>query len=194
MVRIRGVAIIGTARYVQERFGEEALARVFAAVSPETRDLLGTRGEKVIESGWYDAGALAGFTRHADRLLGTGDLALARAVGKELAFRDMGRFFRWLFKLAGPKTLFTRASSVWSNYYDTGRYVVESVEEGRASLRVEGWGASEPVLCRRLEGWIERACEMTLGEGVRPTIRETHHHHRDASVTEGPFCRFLAEW
>jgi hypothetical protein len=49
-------------------------------------------------------------------------------------------------------------------------------------------------MCRRIEGWIERAMELTLGTGVSPAIRETHHLTQDASVAPQPFCRYTATW
>jgi hypothetical protein len=194
MGQIRGVAIVGTMTYVREHFGEEALANVFDAIGPGSRQVLGARGENVIENGWYDAHTLADLTMQADVQLGKGDLSLARVIGKELAFRDVHRLFRWLFKLAGPATLFRRASAVWTSYYNGGRYVVEAVEEKRATLRIDDWDSAEPALCSRLEGWIERACELTIGEAAEPKVHETHHRCHDAEITSGPFCRFVAEW
>ncbi len=194
MGKVRGASFLGTLDFVRTTFGDDQLRKALATLPPPVRDQLGHEGEALLASAWYDARTLSELTRAIDQTLGAGDLALARAIGKHVAFTDVNRFFKWLFKLAGPKTIFPRAASVWSNYYDGGRYVVEDVSRGRAMLRIEGWDAADEVLCKRLEGWIERALELTIGADLGAAIRETHHCAQDPSVGAHAFCRFEARW
>jgi hypothetical protein len=97
-----------------------------------------------------------------------GDLTLARAAGRHGAFQDVNRFFKWMLRLTGPAALFTRAASVWNNYHSAGRYVFEGAQGNRAAIRIDDWEGADPVMCKRIEGWIERALEMTLGAAARP--------------------------
>jgi hypothetical protein len=194
MSKVRGTSFLGTIDYVRGKFGAEALARVLRDLPPELRAWLGRGGPALLPAGWYEASALSTLTRAIDRTLGANDLSLARDIGRHVAFSDVNRFFKWLFRLAGPKMLFARSASVWSNYYDDGRYVFEGAADGQASIRVEEWAAADDVLCRRLEGWIARAFELASGLSVQPTIRETHHCARDARITPARFCRFEARW
>jgi len=194
MTRVRGTSFLGTLDFVRANFGEDALRRTLDALPPSTLSVIGADAKGVLPGTWYDATDLSELTRTLDRLLGRGDLALARAVGRHVAFSDVSRFFKWLFRLAGPSLLFARAESVWKNYYDQGTYVFEGAEAGRASIRIEGWDAADGVLCKRLEGWIERAFELTLGEKMRPIIQETHHQTTDTSLAPAAYCRFEARW
>jgi hypothetical protein len=194
MGKTRGTSIQGTLDYVSASFGLDAVGRVVAALPPELRREIGEAGRAVLPSAWYPCSTLSQLTRTMDRLLGAGDLALAKAAGKHVAFADVNRFFRWLFKLAGPQTLFSRAGSVWNNYYDTGHYILESVEDSRATIRIDGWEGGDEVLCKRLEGWVERAIELALASATNPEIRETHHQAFDARLASVPFCRFEARW
>jgi hypothetical protein len=194
MANVRGASIIGTLRYAREHFGPEAPRRLIEALSPALRNAIADGGPGLLESGWYDCAALAELTRSADHMFGRGDLKLAREMGRAQAFADTSRFFKWMLRLAGPKTLFMRAASVWSNYHDSGRYVVEEVLDPRAVLRIEDWSAAGDVMCRRVEGWIEKAIELTLGEKAQPMIRETAHLERAPSVSPHLFCRFTVEW
>jgi hypothetical protein len=193
MPKMRGASVLATLDFLRATFGEPGLARVLTSLSPGAREQLAGPAA-ILPDGWYDTSALSELTRSADSLLGKGDLSLARVMGKHVAFADVNRFFRWLFRLAGPKALFSRAGSVWNSYYDTGTYVLESVEEGRAILRIEGWDAADEVLCRRLEGWIARAVELTIGPDTNPVIHETHHRAHDASFCGAMFCRFEVSW
>ncbi len=194
MTRVRGTSFLGTLDFVRATFGADALQRVTAALPPSVRELIGPDGRALLPGVWYDAAALSELTRTADRLLGTGNLALARAAGKHVAFADVNRFFKWLFRIAGPNLLFAHSEAVWKNYYDQGRYVFEGAEEGRASIRIEGWDAADGVLCKRLEGWIERAFELTIGEKLHAVIQETHHQAVDPARTRATYCRFEARW
>jgi hypothetical protein len=193
MSQMRGTSVLATLDFLHATFGESSLERVLAALPADSREQLGDRAA-ILPGSWYDASMLSELTRTADELLGKGDLALARIIGKHVAFADVNRFFRWLFRLAGPKALFSRAGSVWNSYYDTGSYVLETIEDGRAVLRIEEWDAADEVLCRRLEGWIERAVELTLGPKTRPEIRETHHRAHDPDISAKVFCRFEVRW
>ena len=99
---------------------------------------------------------------------------------------------RWVW-WGGPALVFNRAGSVWNNYYDDGRYLVESVDERSGALRIEGSTSACPVICKRIEGWMERALELTIGPQAHPTIRETDHVHRDGPGAP-TYCRFAAQW
>ncbi|MCU0242472.1 MAG: hypothetical protein MUF51_08615 [Vicinamibacteria bacterium] len=194
MSNVRGTSFQGTLDYVRVIHGEEALRNVIGQMPEDLQKLLAERGHGFLPSSWYPVKSLSEMTRVIDRSLGKGDLALVRAIGKHVAFADVNRFFTWLFRFAGPKLIFPRAASVWSNYYDTGKYVVEEATDQRASIRIEDWEAADEILCKRLEGWIERAMELTIGANHRAVIRETHHRAADPQDPRRSYCRFEVRW
>ncbi len=194
MAQVRGTSLRGTTDFMRRNFGEADVRRVLDALTPATRRLVGDDGRAPLPSGWYDCAALIELSEHMDRLLGRGDLTLARAAGKALAFEDVNRFFKWLLRLSGPKMLFNRVAGVWRNYHSAGFCVPEEVGDERAVIRVDDWDSAHPVMCKRIEGFMERTLELTLGSGLSPTIRETQHLASDARVGPHAFCRFVAEW
>jgi hypothetical protein len=191
---VRGATIVGALQYLREHFGAEAVRHVIEALPPHLRTAISDGGPGLLEVGWYDCAALIEIVRVADREYGASDLKLAREMGRAQAFTDTGRFFKWMLRLAGPKTIFMRSTSVWNNYHNSGRYIVEELSDRHATLRIEEWSSASDVMCRRVEGWVERALELTLGAAVRPTIREVVHLQRNPSVSPHLFCRFSAEW
>ena len=193
MGRVRGAAIIGTLGYLREKFGEQAPDRALEMLPLTLRESIDD-GALLVEPGWYDYQILSQLTRAADRLWGKGDLKLAREIGRAQAFSDVSRFFKWLLRLAGPKTLFGRSASVWRNYHDVGTYVLEEIGDQRAVVRIDDWSSADEVICRRVEGWMERALELTIGTERQPTVREVQHLDHDAAVTPHRFCRFVGEW
>jgi hypothetical protein len=195
MAKMRGSSVLGTLDYTRRTFGEEGLLRALAAMTPEGRQTIGDPASPMIlTQGWYEAQLVSELSRAVDQTCGRGDLALARAAGKHVAFEDVNRFFKWLLRLTSPGTVFTRAASVWNNYHSAGRYVVQALEDHRARIRIEDWDAADPAICKRIEGWIERALELTLGAGGHPTIHEEAHLARDPAVSPHPYCLYLAEW
>jgi len=50
------------------------------------------------------------------------------------------------------------------------------------------------VMCKRIEGWMERALDLTLGSAVHPVIREEAHLAAESSGRCRTFCRYVAEW
>ena len=195
MAKMRGSSVLGTLDYTRRNFGEEGLRQVLAALTPEARQAIGDPASpSILIQGWYDAQLVSELSRVLDGTCGRGDLALARAAGKHVAFEDVNRFFKWLLRLTSPGTLFTRAASVWNNYHSGGRYVVDGIEDRRARIRIEDWDSADPVICKRIEGWIERALELTLGSSTHPAIREESHLARDPAVSPHAYCLYLAEW
>ncbi len=195
MAKVRGTAILGTLDYARTRYGESAARGLLEGLPPEQMALLlDAGGGGIAPHGWYETELLVSLTERLDSQLGDGDLELAREAGKPVAFQDVNRFFKWLLRLAGPAMVFHRAGSVWNNYYDDGRYVVESVGESRAALRIEGSSSACPVVCKRVEGWMERALELTLGATARASIREDVHLQPGDSPGRPSYCRFVAEW
>jgi hypothetical protein len=195
MAKVRGTSILGTLEFARTRFGEPQVREVVESLPPAERSLLrDTAGSGIAQHGWYDTSLLVDLTGRIDSRLGKGDLSLAREAGNFVAFQDVNRFFKWLMRLGGPGVLFNRAGAVWNNYYDDGRYVLESLGDGRAVIRIEGSSSAGPVVCKRMEGWIERALTLTLGAQAQPAIHETGHLVRETAVGPQAFCRFAAEW
>jgi hypothetical protein len=195
MSKLRGTSFLGTLRWARDKFGEEGVSRVLARLSPETRRLYGEGGDAAfLPDSWYDASALSEFSREVDRVFGSGDLRLAREVGREVAFQDVSRFLKWLLRLGGPSLTFGRAASVWKNYYSDGTYIFEGITGTHAAIRIENWGGADEVLCRRVEGWVEKAVELTIRTRGQARVREVAHVTLDPSVSPQRFCRFVADW
>jgi hypothetical protein len=161
---------------------------------PLRTTLVDAGGQGIAAHGWYDTALVVELTSRIDSEHGKGDLALAREIGTHVAFQDVSRFFKWLMRLGGPSVLFNRAGAVWNNYYDDGRYVLEELAGGRAIMRIESSSSAGAVVCKRIEGWMERALVLTLGPDAHPVIREQGHIVCEPAVGPQSFCRFSAEW
>jgi hypothetical protein len=195
MAKVRGTSILGTLEYARTRYGDNATDRLWAGLpQPMRTTLIDATGKGIAAHGWYETALVVELTSRIDSELGKGDLVLAREIGTHVAFQDVNRFFKWLMRLGGPSVLFNRAGAVWNNYYDDGRYVLEQLEDGRACMRIESSSSAGAVVCKRIEGWMERALAITLGPDAHPVIHEQRHLVREPAVGPQAFCRFVAEW
>jgi hypothetical protein len=193
--KVRGTSVLGTLEFARSRYGDESARRLWAGLPPPMRTtLVDVAGQGIAAHGWYDTDLVVELTSRIDSELGKGDLALAREIGTHVAFQDVNRFFKWLMRLGGPNVLFSRAGAVWNNYYDDGRYVLEDFADGRAIIRIEGSSSAGEVVCKRIEGWIERALTLTLGSDSHPAIHEQGHLVNEPALGPQSFCRFVAEW
>ena len=50
------------------------------------------------------------------------------------------------------------------------------------------------MICARVEGWIERALELTIGSPGQAVIRESAHLAQDPALGTVLFCRYEAQW
>ena len=195
MAKVRGTTILGTLEFARTRFGELKTREVVEALRPEQRSMLrDVAGSGIAAHGWYETALLADLTGRLDSRLGEGDLSLAREAGIHVAFQDVNRFFKWLMRLGGPSVLFNRAGAVWNNYYDDGRYVLESLGDGRAVDPHRGQligGAGDLQAHRGLDR--ARAGAHARAH-TQPVIHEQGHLLREPAVGPQSFCRFVAEW
>jgi len=65
---------------------------------------------------------------------------------------------------------------------------------GTSIMRIESSSSAGVVVCKRIEGWMERALALTLGPDAHPVIRERGHVVCEPAVGPQSFCRFVAEW
>jgi hypothetical protein len=181
MAKTRGTTIIPRIKFLRAR---GVWDDVVPHLSAPTRDIVtGT----VLASTWYPFETLVDVIRTADRIVGKGDLALAKEMGRYAATANLSTVFRILVRLATPKTVLAKGASLWSLHHDTGKAVATEDGPGGASYEIRDFGAPDRALCVSLEGWIERCMEITGAKNVE--VRE-----EECATKGGPVCRFRGSW
>jgi len=181
MAQVKGTAVLSSVRYVRERFGEEALARVLAAL-PELR-----LRDGVLASAWYPMASFLAFMVEAERQLGVQEPAVVRNMGRASCDYGVTGVYKVFFKVGSPEFIMGRAARVFSSYYDTGELRMMESRRGRAVAEIRGLDGSAPQFCERIFGWMQRTLELA---GAR-NLRSAHSacvHRGDAA------CRFEGTW
>jgi predicted hydrocarbon binding protein len=182
MARVKGFALRGLLKSVKEARG--SIPDVLAAV-PENGRAAFVR--PIVASDWYPYAAFVGLVRAVDQLLGQGNLALARKLGRDAAARDLGTTFRIMSAVTSPKFLIERGHLFWSKYCDTGRLVLDASQELSFRARLEGFPDIDAAHCLLIEGWFEGLGEALGAVGM--ASRQT------ACVHKGdPACEFEGRW
>lgn len=183
MARVKGTAVQSSLRYVRERFGEEALGTVVAALPEGEQAALGS----ILASSWYPMPAFLRFMQEASRALGAREPEVIRNMGRASADYGVTGVYKIFFKVGSPEFIISRATRVFSSYYDTGRITVVESRQGRAVVEVSGLEESAPEFCERIYGWMHRTLELAGATGLRSA--HSRCLHRGDAV-----CRFEGSW
>ena len=167
MARVKGTAVQSSLRYVKERFGDPALARILQALPEAER---GRLEHGVLASSWYDLDLFLRFMVEAERQL---------APQEPHVVMNMGR--------GSPEFIIGRAACVFSSYYDTGELRILETGPGRCLAELVGFEGGAPQFCARMFGWMQRTLELAGARNLRP--RHDVCVHRGGAV-----CRFEGDW
>lgn len=183
MAQVKGTAVQSSMRYVRERFGEQALSGLLAALPPGD----GASFEGVLPSSWYPMNAFLRFMQEAERQLGAQEQEIVRNMGRASCDYGVTGVYRIFFKVGSPEFIISRAARVFSSYYDSGELRVVESRDGRAVAELRGLQDGAPQFCERIYGWMQRTLELA---GAR-NLRSSH----SSCVHRGdPVCRFEGSW
>jgi uncharacterized protein (TIGR02265 family) len=183
MGQVKGTAVQSSLRYVRERFGDEALARVLSALPRADSAAL----ENVLSSAWYPMQVFLLFMQEAERQLALQDPEVVRNMGRASCDHGVTGVYKIFFKVGSPEFIISRGARVFSSYYDSGELRVVESAPGRAVAELTSLEGGAPQFCERIYGWMQRTLELA---GAR-NLRSSHPScvHRGDAV-----CRFEGNW
>ena len=167
MAKVKGVALLSRMAMLKQHYGEEDTARIVAALSEQSRDLI--TGGGLISSSWYPAEVLKDLDDTIDKALKTKDPHAMETLGEMTAEQGLTTIHKLKIKTR-PEETFTRVPQLWSAFHDTGELEITS-EPGKATFRVKGYGMPHRTFCRNLTGWANKMVELSGGKNV--STRET---------------------
>lgn len=166
--------------------GDERRASALEGAGPALRTFLldGTRGRDA----WVPTSLLVDAIVVADRIAGTGDLALAWELGLRVARGEIGPVHEIALRVLRPSMLMSLAPGLFGTHFrGSGRVAI--LPTGERSLVVSFTGLPEPhrAHCRALGGWMEG----WLGLGARHSI---HIEHVVCRCDGASACNYTASW
>ena len=184
MAQVKGTAVQSSMRYVKERFGENALARVIERLPEGDR---GSFGHGALSSAWYGMDAFLRFMQEAEKQLHAQEPDLVRRMGRASCEYGVTGIYKIFFKVGSPEFIISKAARVFGSYYDTGELKIAQSGPGLAVAELVGFEGGAPQFCERIYGWMQRTLEMSGAKGLR-TAHSACVHRGD------PACRFEGNW
>jgi hypothetical protein len=181
---VKGSALASRVLWVQLEHGESGYQRLLQAVSPELKDAL---EPGINKAAWYPFDQYVELSIVLDRLYGTGDLSLVKALGRYSADANLKTIYRLFYKVGTVPWIFGRAVRLWNAHYDSGYCEVVTRGPKAAILRVRGFATPHRVHCLSVQGWCERSIELSGGEN--PNVTETLCRTRGDDL-----CQLDATW
>jgi hypothetical protein len=186
MARVRGMAFLGTARFVRRTYGETTLQRIIAAAPAETRH---TFRKRIDGLGLHPYESFVGLLRSADRVLGCGDLTFCRNIGDVAARDDLATVFKVYAVRPSAEQMIRACTPIWGMYYDEAGYMeAVSVEPHNTVLRIYDFPAMDKAHCQLMEAWMMAAMDV-IGVRVLPDA-----HEAVCMSDGGPYHEFWCRW
>lgn len=181
--KTKGTSFVNAQVYCDTVHGAGAWARVRDRMDPADREVL----NGLVAVGWYELDLYARAIRAIDRELGAGDLGLIAPLGRFEAERDFKTIHRLFFRLANPAYAIEKATEYWRRFHDTGSWSVVRNSPTSVSGSLEGWAATDSVLCLELTGYMPRVIELVGGESALMT-------HPRCRMLGHSACEFDLRW
>ena len=190
--RIKGVALRQFLIWQQEQLGEPAFRDRFASLAPDLADqlALGEEALGILASQWYECRLIHGILDALTAGMSEQEkLALTVEGSKAVMDQTLRGVYRSLFEwMANPKRYARHGGKIWSIYYDSGSFEVQSSDEDRsATCTIRNWSSHHPILCDMNRG-ASTAIYRAMGFPDAECVRES-------CVSQGASeCRFATTW
>lgn len=151
-VHVRCPAILARLQWVVEHHGEAAFDATLQAMKPE---LAAQIRAAVDPKQWVAFEAFVGLCEAIDARYGKGDLALCRELGGYAARVNLPTLYRIFYRFGSVPFILSKATSVWSEHYDSGRAFTRDVGPKQVEIVIDGFATPHAAHCLSVLGWVE---------------------------------------
>jgi hypothetical protein len=124
MTKLKGLTILQCREHILARYGEAALSRIKAAMSPAA--LASIYADDLLSTDWIEVTHGLEHLEAFDRVLGKGDGRTGELMIREITAQHFNGVYRaTLATAATPVNVLERSSRVWSRIYDRGESCIE---------------------------------------------------------------------
>jgi len=156
MQQIKGTVLKSRLAFVQEHFGEAGAARLLAGLSEADREALA----HLLAISWYPFELGRRLDEAIVKVLAGGDRAFFEQLGAASADKNLSTVHHAFLTPGNPHGLLSKARTIYSMYYETGRREYLKVGEKEAVLTTHDAEVFSAPDCLTVVGWHKRALEM----------------------------------
>jgi hypothetical protein len=181
--QVKGTILKARLSFVEEHFGKDAVKHVLDSLTPDDRRALAM--VVILRSYPFDLG------RRLDdaivRVLGDGRSEFFERLGAASADKNLTTVHRSFLTKGDAHGFLSKAPTIYSFYYETGRREYARVGEKEGVLTTFDAETFSAPDCLTVVGWYRRALEMCGVAGVK--VRE-----EECRSSGGAVCRYRFSW
>ena len=182
--KIKGNLLGRRAWYIRDRWGDEALAKVAAAVPESSRKYL--LDAPPLTFAWYPFGVMMDIDRAIVDGPMAGNVGNMVEFGSAIAKHDLPLLYKVLFKVGSPAFIVKRLNIVCKQYIrESGLEVTAS--DGGAEVVLDGRRFPMYFCTYGVSGWFRAALELSGAKS--PTVTHVGCLHRGDAA-----CRWELRW
>lgn len=179
----RGSAVKATLAFLEQEGGAGLVRRVLARCGAEERRRL----RKLSTTDEAPYALILALWRAADGVLGRSAPDWMERAGAFSIESSGQQLYGGILRKRSPREFLTQSVSLFRLYYHPGDMEVVEQAERAAVLRLVGFGAEDPLFCRRQTGGLRRALEIAGGNA--PVVR-----HVRCALQGDAFCEWDLRW
>jgi uncharacterized protein (TIGR02265 family) len=186
MPNVKGTSIAARLDYVRRRGGEEAVAAILGELSDKSEvDQIRVTGP--LKSAWYPFRMFVELIEAIDRKFGKGDGSLIEDLGAEVARTDLKTVYKVFYRIASPNFVVSKATQVWSRYYDSGELTVLQNDPGKVRIELRSFASPNKTHCQSVTGWMRETLHMSGAQECQVT-------HPRCRTRGDAICEYVATW
>ena len=166
MAQVKGVAILGLIKFIKKNL-KGTLPGIINALPDETRKYM---DEHILLTAWYPYKLYTDLLKTLDKTVGSGDLSYCVQQGRLSAEHDLKSIYKIFLTFVDPRTLITRAMSVWSSYFDTGVAEVAILSKNEAVVTIRDFADIDMAHVKNVQGWLEQFLSMCKLNDIQSKI------------------------
>ncbi len=184
-MQIKGTAVKATPDFVRAKHNDRFREWINSLPESSKKILL----EGVYSSNWYPLteSVIIPTEKAADLFFDGDRIKAARELGRFSAEVALKGIYKLFVRVSSPHFVLSRASSIFSAYYDPSDISILEKGERTAILQFSGFDEKDKLIIHRIAGWIEKTLEITLKSALSVEVK---------SKTIGTKCTFTitVEW
>ncbi len=122
-----------------------------------------------------------------DRVLGKGDLALVRRMGRYAAHNNAGVWRSMFAKGVDIPTFMGIASGLWHKHYDSGGLGQTRLDDTTLEVEIRNFATPHRTHCLSVIGWLEGIFDLDPAHAVKVD-------ERGCRASRDPRCAFTLSW
>jgi len=166
--KARGFTVTNLLSYMKEKYGERAATDFVASLPRAMAEPIENR--QVLAVSWVPIEMYYAGVQFLVNRFHAGHPFAARAIGHDLASKDIGVIYRAALSFMTPAMIIGLSGRFWGNYFDRGALKVHKSEPGRVAGVLEKWPYTDETTANEVGGsllaWLEhcRAKNVALVE------------------------------